>query len=341
MRDIKNKLTSSKNTKNIQTRKGKSFGYQVLGFGAGGSALGYAPTQIGIFAFGVRAASPPKATISNLVNSSGVVATDVTFSGTGRGMGFNAAAVYGFDKGIFAFGEDASGFTAITNLVSNAGVVATDTAAVSGVSARYTTCGGYGGDKAIAFGGYNPTGYLGISNLINDAGVVAADTAKPSGVTGRTGSMIVPFGNENSNSLIVYGNTPAAQNMSNIVSTEGVVGTDVTGVGTARGSGAGCRYNVGLGVAAYGTGVAPAPYYSISNKVNISGVVATDTSGVGTARTGCGACGYGGDKGIFGYGAPGGYVSVTNLVNTSGVIGTDVTGVGTARTSIAAAGIGQ
>ena len=36
MRDLKNKLTSSKNTKNIQTRKGKSFGYQVLGFGAGG-----------------------------------------------------------------------------------------------------------------------------------------------------------------------------------------------------------------------------------------------------------------------------------------------------------------
>ena len=37
MRDLKNKLTSSKNTKNIQNIKGKSFGYQVLGFGAGGS----------------------------------------------------------------------------------------------------------------------------------------------------------------------------------------------------------------------------------------------------------------------------------------------------------------
>ena len=37
MRDLKNKLTSSKNTKNIQSRKGKSFGYQVLGFGAGGA----------------------------------------------------------------------------------------------------------------------------------------------------------------------------------------------------------------------------------------------------------------------------------------------------------------
>jgi hypothetical protein len=39
MRDLKNKLTSSKNTKNIQARKGKSFGYQVLGFGAGGGPI--------------------------------------------------------------------------------------------------------------------------------------------------------------------------------------------------------------------------------------------------------------------------------------------------------------
>ena len=41
MRDLKNKLTSSKNTKNIQKRKGKSFGYQVLGFGAGGSVAAF------------------------------------------------------------------------------------------------------------------------------------------------------------------------------------------------------------------------------------------------------------------------------------------------------------
>jgi hypothetical protein len=37
MRDIEKKLTSSKNSTNIQPRKTKSFGYQVLGFGAGGS----------------------------------------------------------------------------------------------------------------------------------------------------------------------------------------------------------------------------------------------------------------------------------------------------------------
>ena len=40
MRDLKTKLTSGKNTKNIKSRKGKSFGYQVLGFGSGGP-LGY------------------------------------------------------------------------------------------------------------------------------------------------------------------------------------------------------------------------------------------------------------------------------------------------------------
>ena len=36
MRELKNKLTSGKNVRNTQTRKTKSFGYQVLGFGSGG-----------------------------------------------------------------------------------------------------------------------------------------------------------------------------------------------------------------------------------------------------------------------------------------------------------------
>ena len=36
MREIDKKLTASKSTKNTQDRKGKSFGYQILGFGSGG-----------------------------------------------------------------------------------------------------------------------------------------------------------------------------------------------------------------------------------------------------------------------------------------------------------------
>ena len=38
MRDLKNKLTSGKSTKNTRARKGKSFGYQVLGFGSASGA---------------------------------------------------------------------------------------------------------------------------------------------------------------------------------------------------------------------------------------------------------------------------------------------------------------
>ena len=42
MRDLKNNLTTSgKGSTNIQSRKGKSFGYQVLGFGAGGGVVSY------------------------------------------------------------------------------------------------------------------------------------------------------------------------------------------------------------------------------------------------------------------------------------------------------------
>tara|TARA_R100001129_G_scaffold26257_2_gene17522 strand:- start:6299 stop:7255 length:957 start_codon:yes stop_codon:yes gene_type:complete len=37
MREIDKKLTAGKSTKNTQDRKGKSFGYQILGFGSGGA----------------------------------------------------------------------------------------------------------------------------------------------------------------------------------------------------------------------------------------------------------------------------------------------------------------
>ena len=36
MRELKNPLTSGKSTKTTQNRRGKMFGYQVLGFGSGG-----------------------------------------------------------------------------------------------------------------------------------------------------------------------------------------------------------------------------------------------------------------------------------------------------------------
>ena len=40
MRDLKNKLTLSKNSRNIQSKRTKGFGYQILGFGGGVAGAG-------------------------------------------------------------------------------------------------------------------------------------------------------------------------------------------------------------------------------------------------------------------------------------------------------------
>ena len=148
MRDLKNKLTSGKNTNNIKNRKGKSFGYQVLGFGSGVAATVIDPNQRGIFGFGINGGYQG---VTNLVSTSGVVASDTSAVGTARHS--LAGASYGIDKGIFAYGWTGA-FASISNLVSNSGVIASDTTSIAG-TARYKMAGAtYGGDKAIfAYGG--------------------------------------------------------------------------------------------------------------------------------------------------------------------------------------------
>ncbi len=71
MRDLKNKLTSGKNTKNTQSRKGKSFGYQVLGFGSGGGAGPYLANFLVIAGAGGGAASGGGAGAGGYRTSSG------------------------------------------------------------------------------------------------------------------------------------------------------------------------------------------------------------------------------------------------------------------------------
>ena len=81
--------------------------------------------QNGIFAYGL--VGPGRVSVSNLVNSSGVVSTDVSGVGTARnGLG---ACEYGGDKGIMAYGFTGS-HVSMSNLVANTGVVATDTTGV-------------------------------------------------------------------------------------------------------------------------------------------------------------------------------------------------------------------
>jgi hypothetical protein len=126
--------------------------------------------------------------------------------------------------------------------------------------------------------------------------------------------------------------------MTNLVSNVGVVGSDVTGVGTARQDLAAAGYGGDKAIFGYGYN---GTNVSMTNLVSNVGVVGSDVTGVGTARWQLAAAGYGGDKAIFGYGYTTTpsilYVSMTNLISNIGVVGVDVTGVGTVRRVLAAA----
>ncbi len=287
------------------------------------------PLQRAIFAYGTD--SSAKVTMSNLVNSSGVVASDV--SGVGSVKTGGGGASYGGDKGIFGFGEGASDWNATTNLVNTSGVIASDTSAVSGASGRYTTACSFGADRAMFIYGYGWNGSANVdfpkANLVSNVGVVAADTTAAG--TARRYPAATRYGGSDGGKAIVYGGAPSASatNLSNLISSSGVIASDTTGVGTSRHTHAGSPYGGDKGVFAFGyTGA----YTAVSNKVSNEGVVASDTSASGTARSGLYGAPYGGDKGIMAYGTnAGGRLSVSNLISNSGVVSADVTGVGTAR----------
>ena len=131
------------------------------------------PPQKAIFAFGVTNWSPATYTsISNLVNSSGVIASDTSGVGTAR---FNlAGAGYGTDKAIFAYGNNGPDVS-MSNLVSNSGVVASDVSGV-GTARDGLAAATYGLDKAIF--GYGITASapgVSMSNLVNSSGVIGSD----------------------------------------------------------------------------------------------------------------------------------------------------------------------
>jgi len=95
------------------------------------AAAGYGGDKV-IFGYGYDGSN---LSISNLVNSSGVVATDTTGVGTAR-QGL-AASTYGTDKAIFGYGNTGS-VSSLTNLVNNSGVIAADVTGVG--TARKIWC---------------------------------------------------------------------------------------------------------------------------------------------------------------------------------------------------------
>ena len=133
MRDLKNKLISNKNTKNIKPRRGKMFGYQTLGFGAGalpkepysadflviagGGGAGYSRSGGG-GAGGYRnsyssESSGRNASSESSLTLSGNTTYTITVGGGGGGSPGDFTADSGNDSSIA--GSD------ITNIVSTAG----------------------------------------------------------------------------------------------------------------------------------------------------------------------------------------------------------------------------
>ena len=286
-------------------------------------------TQKAIFGFGYAGGY---VSLTNLVNSSGVIAADTTGVGTARYL--MAASGYGFDKAIFAYGVNDSGVLSLKNLVGNNGVVASDVAGV-GTARGGLAAASYGDDKAVfAYGDPGSNTTTSLKNLVNNSGVVAADVT---GVgTVRRFLAAASYGSSGQ-ALFAYGRNDGstALSMSNLVNNVGVIASDVGGVGTARYYLAAAGYGGDKAVFAYGN---TGSVTSLKNLANNLGVIAADVSGVGTARDLLAAASYGGDKAVFAYGYAGGVLSTKNLVNNAGVIGTDVSGVGTARNYVIAAG---
>ena len=279
---------------------------------------------------------------SNLVSSTGVVASDSSTAGTYRQ--FLGGSTYGGDKAIIAFGQASGGLqygnrNNVTNLVSNTGVMASNTT-VTGAQPRMLVQGShYGGDKAIfAFGAEANEDYsygrLNVSNLVSNTGFMSSDIT---GVgSARSGASASSYGGDKA--IFGYGEDVnfAFVNTSNLVSNTGVVASDTTGVGSNRFDAAGAGYGGDKGMFGFGSGSSAS--LNVTNLISNTGIVSSDTTGVGTARDSLGAAGYGGDKAIFGFGGNGNPTNVTNLVTNTGVVGSDQTGVGTARAGIAAAG---
>ena len=283
-------------------------------------------TQRGIFAFGSFSGSPYSTNVSNLVSSSGVVASDTTGVGTNRTN--VEAASYGGDKAIFGFGA----YTNITNLVSNSGVVATDTTGV-GTARAGLAAASYGGDKAIFGYGFDPSFEYSITNLVSNTGVVSSDVT---GV-GSVRKYLAAAGYGGDKALFGFGVLSSTYySLTNLVSNTGVVATDTAGVGTARRTLEAASY--GGDKAIFGYGRTAGGKVSMTNLVSNTGVVSSDVTGVGSAREALAATNYGGDKAIFAYGNASGVTNITNLVSNTGVVSADTAGAGTARSSLGAAG---
>ena len=283
------------------------------------------PTQRAIFAYGNDASND--VLISNLVNSSGTVASNTSITGTARE--YTQGAEYGGDKGIITYTNAAD----VTNLVSNEGVVAANTTGV-GTNRNNPAATKYGLDKAIFGYGYTNAN-VSLTNLVSNQGVVGNDVT---GVgTARRNACGTGFG-LTGQAIFGYGYSNEYSRVLNLVSSEGVVASDTTSAGSGcPGRGAAMYGSTGQAIFAFGE--TSGGITAISNLCTNTGVVGSDVSAVGTARVYGAMSAYGGDKAIFAFGSVTSSASnVSNKINNVGTVASDTSGVGTARSGLAGLG---
>jgi len=183
--------------------------------------------QRGIFGFGAN--DNTRFSLTNLVNSSGVVAADVTGVGTIRQQ--LSAASYGYDKGIFRGGYDGDSKYGLSNLINNLGVVAADVAKVGDARVNGAAAS-YGAGLAIFAFGESGGSAVNDKNLVNINGVVAADATGAG--TARAGLAAAGYGGDKA--IFAFGSGPsdAIVNTRRLVNSSGTVASDANGVGTVR-----------------------------------------------------------------------------------------------------------
>ena len=93
------------------------------------------------------------------------------------------------------------------------------------------------------------------------------------------------YGAERSNAIFGFGYVAGTVNMTNLVGSNGVIGSDVSGVGTARYQIAAASFGGDKAIFGYGD-------TADSNLVSNTGVVASDVTAVGTSRQALAAANY-------------------------------------------------
>jgi hypothetical protein len=294
--------------------------------------VGVAPTTYkGILGFGALANGSATG-ITNLISSSGVVASDTSAVGAARIS--VAAATYGGDKAIFMGGYNGGTNNGVSNLVNNSGVVASD---VTGVADGTVSTKGVNFGTGLAGFFYGDiSGKTNKKSLVNSSGVVASTVNGVGTARDEPGAAQYSSGY----GLAVYygGRSSSSQftTFTNLISNTGVQSSDVTGVGSGKSFQSGAAYGGDKGIIAFS--FLNDSNVNTINLVSNVGVIASDTSGTGTARRGGTGTQYGADKGILLCGYASNATGISNLVSNTGVVASDTSAVATGRYYPAAAG---